>query len=185
MISTTYHKYSKFFIENIPSSSVLCFENLLKEFFNLDSEVFVDCSYFFFSVMKNCAFVFERNQVFFLKTSKFLRIPTQQGLLFFSEIFRMRSPLKYLKKVLRKLYFFRIDISQKTKQKKKTKKTTESFLGIATYNLFGNLQEKHSKPTLVGASESLRFSNKSHCFCKEQEAFLENDLLVFFSAEPL
>ena len=62
MISTTYHKYSKFFIENIPSSSVLCFENLLKEFFNLDSEVFVDCSFFFFfSVMKNCVLVFERN----------------------------------------------------------------------------------------------------------------------------
>ena len=40
--------YSKSFIENIPSSSVLCFENLLKEIFHLDSEVFVDYSYFFF-----------------------------------------------------------------------------------------------------------------------------------------
>ena len=63
MISTTYHKNSKSVIENIPSCSVLCFENLLKEIFNLDSEVFVDYS-FFFSVMKNCLFVYEKDLLF-------------------------------------------------------------------------------------------------------------------------
>ena len=112
MISTTYHKYSKSFIENIPSSSVLCFENLLKEFFNLDSEVFVDYSLlFFFCNEKLCICFWKRLFVckkvgLFSKKIKVSKDSNSAEFIVFLCNFSDTFSLEILKESVKKIVFF-------------------------------------------------------------------------------
>ena len=120
--------------------------------------------------MKNCLFIFEkdllftRNQFFCLKRSKFLSDPTQESLLFFSEVLRMRFPQKYLQKGVKKILFFSELVDFRNKTKTKQKKSRHRFLGIATYNPCAKFQGKIVNSTLVGAPRSLCFLNQRHWF---------------------
>ena len=87
----------------------------------------IDCSHLFgFCNEKLCIFqkhlLLTRNQVFRLKRSKSLRVPTH-----FSEILHIRSAQKYIEKVLRNLYSELVDL-------RKQNKSRHRFLGIAMYN---------------------------------------------------
>ena len=121
MISTTYHKYSKFFIENIPSSSVLCFENLLKEFFNLDSEVFVDCSFFFFFCNEKLCTCFWKKLGLFSKNIKVFKDSNSAGFIVllwnFSDAFSLEIPKKSVKKIVFFPDWYILENKTKTKQK--------------------------------------------------------------------
>ena len=55
-------------------------------------------------------------------------------------------------------------VDLRKQNKKKTKKSTHKFLGIATYYACTKFQGKISNPTLVGAPGSLRFLNKRRRF---------------------
>ena len=121
MISTTYHKYSKFFIENIPSSSVLCFENLLKEFFNLDSEVFVDCSFFFLFCNEKLCTCFWKKLGLFSKNIKVFKDSNSAGFIVllwnFLDAFSLEIPKKSVKKIVFFPDWYILENKTKTKQK--------------------------------------------------------------------
>ena len=105
--------------------------------------------------------MFKRN---YLKSSKLLRVPTQQSLLLFFEM----SPCVLLsnayKKGLRKSYFSWIDRSYENKTKAKQNKWTQSthnFLGDSTCNTCAKCQRKIVNCTLVGASWNCTFKSYS------------------------
>ena len=138
MISIIYHKYGKSVnVEIILLFSVLCYENTLILFSNLNSEVFINpfqSSVTFLYPLKMSEnqrfFIFEKdllltiNQAFRLNRSKFLRVATQRSLLFSLIFYACVLLSNANKKVLRKLYFSCIGISYENKTKTNQKKDT-------------------------------------------------------------
>ena len=133
--------------------------------------------------MKNCVFIFEKdilftkNKVFLLKRSKFLKVPTQQSLLFFSEILRIRSSLKCLQESLKSIFSELVYLRKQNKNK--TKKSTHRSLDIATYNTCAKFQGKIINPALDGAPRSLCFLNKRHCFLQRTGLYQKSLTSIF------
>ena len=134
---------------------------------------------FLCSVMKNCVFVFgkdvlsTRNQVFSLRRSNFLRVPTRQSLLVFSE-------KKSIQKSLKKIVFFSESVNlKKTKQKQNQNIYTQIFRQCYVQRM-RKISGKISKPYIKWNSWNFSFLNKRHGFGEEQVS-IKNHSAVFFT----
>ena len=115
------------------------------------------------------------------KRSKFLGVPNQQSSLFFSEILHMYYAYK---KVFKKVYFFWIGRSLKTKQKENIKIHSQVFKHCYVQHMC-KISRKNMKSYFSWSSwKSSFFKQKTLLFCKDQ-VFVKNHLSVFFSAEPV
>ena len=73
-------------------------------------------------------------------------------------------------------------VDLRKQNKSKTKKSTNRFLGIATYNTCAKFQGKIVNPSLVGAPGSLRFLNKRHWFFAKNKS-LSKITYQYFSVQ--
>ena len=123
--------------------------------------------------MKNCVFIFEkdilftRNKVFLLNRSKFLKVPTQQSLLFFSEILRIRSSLRCLQESLKSIFSELVYLRKQNKNK--TKKIHTQVFRHCYVQYLRKISRKNNKPCFRwSSSKSLFFKQKTLFFAKNR-----------------